>query len=81
MTRVPLHKIKDRLSEYVDKAAGRQFVITRHGRPAAVLIGFLDEDDWFEYRLLNDPRFLKRIRQSRRQAATGKTVRLEDLPD
>jgi hypothetical protein len=26
-------------------------VITRHGKPAGVLIGFSSEDDWFEYRL------------------------------
>jgi hypothetical protein len=36
-------------------------VITRHGKPAGVLIGFESEDDWLEYRLQNDPRFLKRV--------------------
>ena len=27
----------------------------RDGKPAGVLVGFADEDDWFEYRLQNDP--------------------------
>ncbi|MHB8521372.1 MAG: hypothetical protein ACYDH9_11535 [Limisphaerales bacterium] len=36
-------------------------LITRHGKPAAILIGFTDEDDWFDYRLEHDPRFLKRM--------------------
>jgi hypothetical protein len=29
----------------------------RHGKPAGVLIGFESEQDWFEHRLENDPRF------------------------
>ena len=28
-----------------------EIVITRHGKPAGVLIGFESEDDWFDYRL------------------------------
>ncbi|MBV8210147.1 MAG: hypothetical protein JO133_08815 [Burkholderiaceae bacterium] len=36
-------------------------MITRHGKPAGVLIGFESEDDWFECRLQHDPRFLRRI--------------------
>ena len=30
-----------------------------------ILIGFASEDDWFEYRLEHDPRFLKRIERAR----------------
>ena len=29
-----------------------------HGKPAGVLIGFEFEEDWFDYRLEHDPRFL-----------------------
>ena len=54
-------------------------VITRHGKPAGVLIGFESEDDWFEYRLENDPRFLRRIAKARRSLRAGRGVRLEDL--
>lgn len=81
MIKVPLNELKDHLSEYVARASKEQVVVTKHGMPAAVLIGFATEDDWFEYRLLNDPRFKARIAESRRQAATGQTVRLEDLPE
>jgi prevent-host-death family protein len=81
MIKVPLNKLKDHLSEYVARASEEQVVITKHGRPAAVIIGFADEDDWLEYRLLNDRRFKARIAESRRQAAAGQTVKLEDLPD
>ena len=56
-------------------------MVTRHGRPAAVIVGFKDEDDWFDYRLENDERFLARIEESRRQAREDKYTLLEDLAD
>jgi len=54
-------------------------VITRHGKPAGVLIGFKSEDDWFDYRLENDQRFLERIKQARASIRAGRGVKLEDL--
>jgi prevent-host-death family protein len=80
MIKVPLADVKDDLSQYVKKAAKGEVLITRHGKPAAILIGFADEDDWFDYRLEHDERFLKRIAESRRQAERGAFTRLEDLP-
>jgi len=80
MIKAPLAEVKDSLSEYIKKATKDDVVITRHGKPAAILIGFADEDDWLDYRLEHDERFLKRIAQSREQAKRGAYVRLEDLP-
>jgi hypothetical protein len=54
-------------------------VITRHGKPAGVLIGFASEDDWFDYRLDNDARFLSRIEKARASLRAGQGVRLEDV--
>ena len=51
-------------------------IITRHGKPVGVLIGFTDEEDWFDYRLENDPRFLKRITAARESLRAGKGTRL-----
>jgi prevent-host-death family protein len=76
---VPLSEIKDDLSRYLREAETQEIVITRHGKPADVLIGFESEDDWFEYRLENDPRFLRRIEQARESLRTGRGVRLEDI--
>jgi prevent-host-death family protein len=81
MIKVPLAEVKDALSEFIKKAAKDEVLITRHGKPAAILIGFADEDDWFDYRLEHDERFLKRIEESRRQAQRGAFVRLEELPE
>jgi len=76
---VPLSEIKDDLSRYLREAETQEIIITRHGKPAGILIGFESEEDWFEYRLENDPRFLRRVEQARGSLQAGRGVRLEDL--
>jgi prevent-host-death family protein len=76
---VPLSEVKDDLSRYLREAEKREVVITRHGKPAGVLIGFASEDDWFDYRLENDPRFLSRVERARRSLRAGRGVRIEDV--
>ena len=77
---VPLSEIKDDLSRFLHEAEKQEIVITRHGKPAGVLIGFESEDDWFDYKLENDPRFLERVEQARRSLKAGRGIRLEDVP-
>lgn len=76
---VPLSEIKDDLSRYLREAETEEIVITRHGKPAGILIGFETEEDWFDYRLENDPRFLRRIEQARDSLRAGQGIRLEDI--
>ena len=76
---VPLSAVKDDLSRYLREAESREILITRHGKPAGVLIGFGSEDDWFDYRLENDPRFLRRIASARQSIRDGRGNRLEDV--
>jgi len=76
---VPLSEIKDDLSRYLREAETQDIVITRHGKPAGVLIGFESEEDWFDYRLENDPRFQRRIEQARDSLRAGRRIRLEDI--
>ena len=77
--KVPLAEIKDDLSRYLREAAKEEIVITRHGKPAGVLIGFETEDDWFDYRLENDPRFLRRIEKARESLSAGRGIKLENI--
>jgi prevent-host-death family protein len=79
MKRVPLSEVKDDLSRYVQLAAREEILVTRHGRPAAVLIGFEDDDDWFDYQLEHDPRFIARMEAARRSIADGRGIRIEDV--
>ena len=74
---VALAAVKDDFSHYLRLAASEEIVITRHGKPAGVLIGFDSEDDWFEYRLEHHPEFLTRVSEARRSLAGGAGVRLE----
>ena len=78
---VPLSEIKDDLSRFLHEAERQEIVITRHRKPAGVLIGFESEDDWFEYKLENDPRFLRRIEQARKSLKAGRATRLEDMAE
>jgi prevent-host-death family protein len=78
---VPLSEIKDDLSRFLREAEKQEIVITRHGRPAGILIGFETEDDSFDYKLENDPRFLERIERARQSLRTSSGTRLEDLPE
>jgi prevent-host-death family protein len=78
---VALATVKDDLSRYLRLAESEEIVITRHGRPAGVLIGFQTEDDWLEYRLQNDPGFLQRIAQAREAIRAGRGVRIEDVDE
>lgn len=80
MKRVPLSEVKDQLSKYLRLANDEEIVITRHGKPAGVLIGFKNEDDWFEYRLEHDPRFLRRIEEAQASLRLGDGVPFKDLP-
>jgi prevent-host-death family protein len=79
MKKIALSKIKDGLSRYLHLAEKQEVIITRHGKPAGVLIGFESEDDWFDYRLENDPRFLKRIEQARKSLKSGMGIRIKDI--
>ena len=81
MRQVALAEVKNDLSRYLRLAEKEQIVITRHGKPAGILIGFGTEDDWFDYRLENDPRFLKRIEAARESLRLGRGVKIEDVEE
>lgn len=78
--RVALAEVKDDLSRFLRMAESEEILITRHGKPAGVLIGFEDEEAWFDCRLEHHPGFLRRVADARRDFSAGAGVRLEDLP-
>jgi len=78
---VPLSEAKAKLSSLLDSVEGRdeEIVITRHGRPAGVLVGFASEDDWFEYRLEHHPEFVRRVAEARAALRRGQGGSLEEV--
>lgn len=69
------------LARYLRIAEREEVVITPHGKPAGILIGFQSEEAWFDYRLENDRRFLRRIESARRSLRAGRGVPLERLDE
>jgi len=80
MRQAALAEVKDDLSRFLRLAESEEVVITRHGKPAGVLIGFETEDDWIDYRVEHHPEFLMRVSEARAALRAGRGVRLEDLP-
>lgn len=77
--KVALSEVKDELSKYLRIAEKEEIVITRHGKPAGVLVGFASDDEWIDYQIENDPRFLQRIERARESLRKGKAVKLEGV--
>lgn len=74
MRSVTVRDLQKRVKECVDHAQEDRVVITRHGKPAAVLVG-VEGEDWESVVLETDPKFWKLIRARRAQP----TVSLERL--
>ena len=78
---VPFTEAKAHLSELVDRTdrEHERFVVTKNGRPAAVLLSPDDLEALEEtVEILQDTDLLESIRRSRREAAAGKRSRLKD---
>jgi len=79
MREVALSEAEDDLARYLREAETEEIVITRDGKPAGVLIGFESDEDWVDYCLERDPRFLHRVERARSSLRAGQGIKLEDL--
>src|SRR2546427_13042610 len=81
MKTLPVSEVKAKLSELVDAVESRdeRIVITRRGRPAAVLVSQDDLDSWQEtLEITSDPALMTQIRRGIRQIERGQTVSYEE---
>ena len=79
MTPTPLTQARNRLSEIVDEVAstGSEFVITRHGKPAAVVMGFEDYESLIEtLNILSDSETMKALAEAEDDLAAERIVDL-----
>ena len=81
MKKVALSEVKDDLSKCLRMAEKEEVVITRHGRPAGLLIGVESEDDWYDYKREHDARFLKRVEEARKRLKAGRGTKSETLDE
>jgi prevent-host-death family protein len=74
-----LADVKNRLSEVVERLEREhgRVVITKHGRPAAVVLNVEDLEGLEEtLELLSDTRAMRRVRQGQAEIAAGETAEL-----
>lgn len=74
----PLRTVKDRFSEYVDRVEQQheRIVVTRNGRPVAVLISPEDLESMEEtLRVLSDPEAMREMAEAEAALSTGDAIR------
>jgi prevent-host-death family protein len=79
---LPLSSVKTHLSEIVDRVEGEhdRVVVTRNGKPAAILISPEDLDGLEEtLAIMSDPKLVKQIRDGEAALAAGDTASLDEL--
>ncbi|OGX08153.1 MAG: toxin-antitoxin system subunit antitoxin [Nitrospirae bacterium RIFCSPLOWO2_12_FULL_63_8] len=80
---LPISEVKARLPELVTGVAEREeeIVVTRNGKPAAVLVSFTEFERLKEtLDVLSDPALMRQVQESRAFYASGKTgLSFEDV--
>lgn len=66
MKTVSVRDLQKKIRECVDVAQGERIVVTRRGRPAAVLVG-VEGQDWEDIALRLNPAFWTMIEERRRE--------------
>ena len=67
----PLAEVKNRLSAYIDAARESAIVVTRNGKPVALLTSILEEDDLDSLLLAHDRKFVRLLAQARERVHGG----------
>ena len=68
MKTVPVRDLQKKLKRCIDEAQEGRVVITRRGKPAALLVG-VEGKDWETVILETDPTFWKLIQERRKEPA------------
>ena len=80
MPRVGVRELKNRASEVLRavREEGAQYLITRHGRPVAILLP-VDEEELEDYTLAHHRHFVELREQARQAICRGEFVTSQDL--
>lgn len=84
METLPLSHVKAHLSEIADRVEGEhdRVVVTRKGRPAAVIVSPDDLESLEEtLAVLSDPELMRQIRAGEAAVDSGDTMTLEELEE
>lgn len=75
----PLAEVKDRLSAYIDAARESAIVVTRNGKPVALLTPILEDDDLDSLLLTHDRKFIRLLEQARQRVRAGRYLTSEQF--
>lgn len=79
MTTAPLTEARDRLSEIVEDVSthGTEWIITRHGRPAAVIVGVAEYEALIEtLNVLSDDATMEALAEAEEDVSAGRLSEL-----
>ena len=71
---IPVTALRPRLLKCVSRASrlGEEYIITKNGRPSAVIMGYDEWESWKEtMEILADPKVLHRVRRNMAYFARG----------
>ena len=72
-------EVKSRFSAFVKESAGGPVVVTRNGKPVAVLVGVTDEEEIERLLMAYSPRLRSILDESRRQISAGQGLDHEEF--
>jgi prevent-host-death family protein len=75
----PLAEIKNHFSAYIDESKESPVVVTRNGRPVALIIAIQAEDDLDSLLLANNPRFNQLLEEARARVRMTGGVSLAEM--
>jgi len=75
----PLAEVKDHFSAYIDESRESPVVVTRNGRPVAMIISIGDEDDLDSLLLAHNPRFVHLLEAARQRVRVTGGVPLAEM--
>lgn len=79
MNIAPLADVKARFSAYIRKTQNGPLIVTKNGRPVAVLLGITDKDDLERIMLANSPKFQAMLDAAERRIQETGGIRHDDL--
>ena len=75
----PLAEVKDKLSAFVNDSQQSPVVITKNGKPVALLTGIAEDDDIDSLLLAYNPRFLEILREARARVQKTGGIKQKDF--
>ena len=75
----PVAEIKARFSSYLEQCERGPVIVTKNGRPVAVLLSVSDEDELERLVLAHTPRFRRLLDAAERRIETEGGIRHKDL--